>query len=57
MKSQEDEYLSIWRPPGGVVLKRLLILDAAGKEHGTPHGLMLLRGQLNKRQYATCSLV
>ena len=54
MKSQEDEYLSITKRPPEAVLKRL-ILDAAGKEHGTPHGLMLLRGQLNKRQYAACN--
>lgn len=30
-------------------------LECSGREHGTPHGLMLLRGELTKTQYAACN--
>jgi hypothetical protein len=49
----DDEYLSIEKRPPETILKRI-ILDAAGREHGTPCGRMRLRGQLNERQFDAC---
>ena len=51
--SEDKEYLSVTKRPPESLLKRIL-LEGAAQEYGTPHGQMLLRGQLNKRQYAAC---
>lgn len=47
-----DEYLSIEKRPPETLIRRLLT-HAAG-EYGTPHGQMMLRGELTKSQYAAC---
>ena len=47
-----EEYLPIDKAAPEALLKRML--DFAGKEYGTPQGLMLKRGQLSKKQYAAC---
>lgn len=51
--SDGKQYLSISSRAPEALLKRVL-LDAAGREHGTPHGLMYIRGQLNQRQFDAC---
>jgi len=50
--SHDDEYLSIDKRLPETLIKRLLT-HAAG-EYGTPHGQMMLRGDLTKAQYAAC---
>lgn len=50
--NDDQEYLSIEKRPPETLIRRLLT-HAAG-EYGTPHGQMMLRGELTKSQYAAC---
>lgn len=50
--NDDHEYLSIEKRPPETLIRRLLT-HAAG-EYGTPHGQMMLRGELTKSQYAAC---
>lgn len=50
--SEDNQYLSIEKRPPETLIRRLLT-HAAG-EYGTPHGQMMLRGELTKSQYAAC---
>jgi len=53
VKSEAKEYLPLEDRPPESLLKRMLLTHASG-EYGTPHGRMLLRGELNSGQYAAC---
>lgn len=50
--SRDDEYLSIEKRPPETLIRRILT-HAAG-EYGTPHGQMMLRGEMTKAQYGAC---
>jgi hypothetical protein len=51
--SDDKQYLPVKDRTPESMIKRMM--DFAGPEHGTPYGLMMLRGELTKSQYSACN--